>query len=377
MFQFFIFSKKQITALLLILIFIVVLLSWALSSERSGGPMDFNKIIVVDPGHGGIDPGCHHGSLLEKEITLEIALKLKKELQRANFQVVMTRTEDKLFRDDRNQDIHYRYRLANQVGADLFISIHVNKYPSSQPAGAQTFYYSEEDKFLAVHIQEALKKINPVNNRTIQRGDFLVLKNTRAPGVIVEVGFISNPSDRKRITDPLEQHQIGRAITQGIISYFRQRLFQLPEEQPQEETAHNGYQLRSNYICLPVYFGNNRGEITSKLLQLDNIEILSASAGKSLVEVVACRVIEMMIKEPDGLISPLPTGTRLLSANLKGNTLILDFSHQLSSNHWGGSSGELLTLNCLGKTFTQLPEVKRVKILIEGEEKTVGGHIYP
>lgn len=190
------------------------------------------KKVVIDPGHGGIDSGANHNQVLEKNINLAIAEKLTAELKERNMQVILTRKEDKLYQNDRQKDLRHRVEVANNSQANLLVSLHVNSFPSSKSFGGETYYSkdSKEGEKLASAIQEELIKIQPKNYRTIKTAPYYVLRKTKITAVLVEVGFISNPQDRKRITNPHEQEKIARAITKGIINYFNNNLHLLPSE---------------------------------------------------------------------------------------------------------------------------------------------------
>ncbi|MGM0502221.1 MAG: N-acetylmuramoyl-L-alanine amidase family protein [Bacillota bacterium] len=191
-----------------------------------------NKTVIIDPGHGGIDSGANHESVLEKDINLSISKKLASLLEKNNIQVILTRQKDKLYNDSRQDDLKHRIELTNNSNADILVSIHVNSFPSSKSFGGETYYSksSKQGKKLASAIQEQLIKIQPKNYRTIKTAPYYVLQKSEITAVLVEVGFISNPQDRKRITNPQKQEKIAEAITTGIINYFNDDLQLLPPE---------------------------------------------------------------------------------------------------------------------------------------------------
>lgn len=175
--------------------------------------------IVVDPGHGGHDRGACHlpSALIEKEINLDMALRLEWALQKAGAAVSLTR------RDDRFVTLDDRARFANELEADLFISLHVNRYPSSDCFGAQTFHLpgSEESRALALLIQEELLKIYPPNYRQALPGDYAVLRNTRMPAALVEIGFITSPVDRTLMAQEDYREQVATAIVAACIRFVQ------------------------------------------------------------------------------------------------------------------------------------------------------------
>ena len=191
------------------------------------------KLIVVDPGHGGDDPGAIGATgVCEKAIVLEIAQKLAEILRQAGAEVLLTRESDRDLSDPNNpnsyqarvQDLSNRVELANQREADLFLSIHVNSFPDRREGGAQTFSQpgSTEGKKLAVAIQQELNRflVNP--GREAKQVDYFTNRMAKMPGVIVEIGFISNKQEEKLMTDPDYQKKIAYSIYAGIVRYFSQ-----------------------------------------------------------------------------------------------------------------------------------------------------------
>lgn len=185
------------------------------------------RLVVIDPGHGGHDPGAvaADGSL-EKDIVLNIAKHLERCLNQAAVHTILTREGDLIRlapgRSSKRQDLIQRVDMANRAKADLFISIHCNSFPQSIWAGAQTFYYpgQAESKKLAVAIQsELVRRLGP-NRRQANAGDYRVLKDTHMPAVVVEVGFLSNPREARLLADPSYQKKVAEAIYWGILRYY-------------------------------------------------------------------------------------------------------------------------------------------------------------
>lgn len=189
------------------------------------------KTIVVDPGHGGIDSGAigRQTKVPEKDITLAIAKKLARALSQAGAMVVMTRETDTDLAGDfegtllekKRHDLSRRVAKAEQVEADIFLSIHTNADPSPRWYGAQTFYYanSPESQLLANCIQDELVRILGNNKRKAKEGAFYIMENATMPTVIIEVGFISNPREEQLLMDELYQNRIAYAILSGVIKY--------------------------------------------------------------------------------------------------------------------------------------------------------------
>lgn len=190
------------------------------------------KIIIIDPGHGGIDGGASSkDGLLEKDVALDISLILRDYLQESGALVIMSREEDKdlaspLTKGVRNrkvQDLKRRVQLINETGGDLFISLHLNAIPSPKWSGAQTFYNRTVDnnerlsKFIQEEIRSNLENTNrlakPINN-------VYLIKHAQIPGALVEVGFLSNVNEAQLLNTEDYQQKVAASIYQGIMRYF-------------------------------------------------------------------------------------------------------------------------------------------------------------
>ncbi|CCQ93716.1 N-acetylmuramoyl-L-alanine amidase [[Clostridium] ultunense Esp] len=185
-------------------------------------------VIVLDPGHGGMDGGAvSKDGLVEKEITLKIAKKLRDYLQQSGAVVLLTREEDKDLADGtegtrKRQDLRVRAELVNQSGAELFISIHLNSIPSSQWRGAQTFYNptNPENRRLAKLIQqELIKGLGNTDRLEKKDQDIFILKAAKVPAVLVEAGFLSNPEEAALLGNEAYQSKIAESIYRGILRY--------------------------------------------------------------------------------------------------------------------------------------------------------------
>jgi len=225
------------------------------------------KTIVIDPGHGGKDNGTSYGKYREKRITLQIAFELKRQLERMmpELNVVLTRTDDVFI------PLHQRIDIANKLNADLFISLHCNSYKEDNHInGIEVFtlgvtesednldvalrenasvllekdhqnnydWYNpnsiEAHIFLAafqnIHMGESvllaskignyLQDINRMKDRGVKQSGFVILKEAAMPSVLVEMGFLSNASDRKKLTTKSGQKSIARAISKAVTVYF-------------------------------------------------------------------------------------------------------------------------------------------------------------
>lgn len=189
------------------------------------------KIIVIDPGHGGPDGGAGDSEVMEKDIALSVSLKIRDYLQEQGALVIMTREEDKDLADEsthgyRNrkvEDLKQRLDIINKSDADLFLSIHLNAIPSSRWSGAQTFFstHIQENERAAKFVQDELivnlenttRKAKPLNT-------IYILKNAEKPGILVEVGFLSNPAEKANLMKEDYQNKIAASIYKGVNRYF-------------------------------------------------------------------------------------------------------------------------------------------------------------
>lgn len=186
--------------------------------------------VCIDSGHGGNDPGkIGVAGTKEKEVNLTIALKLKKHLERQNIRVIMTRTDDRNLADanatnEKIADMKQRVAKMNSKQPDAVISIHQNSYTDSSVKGAQVFYYerSKEGKILAELLQKSLiSNVDPQNHRVAKaNSDYYILKNTSAPTVIVECGFLSNPEEESLLISAAYQEKLVEALQKGICAYL-------------------------------------------------------------------------------------------------------------------------------------------------------------
>lgn len=177
------------------------------------------KTIVVDPGHGGSDPGCVGSSgVLEKDINLEVARRLAFYLTQAGATAILTRDGDYELSDD----LEERVLAVRKHSADIFVSIHANSIASPRWWGAQAFYHpsDKEGQRLAALIQEELLKGLGESYRWIRHEDFYVLRNAGVPAVMVEVGFLSNPREERMLSHSSYQGKVAWCIYAGIVRYF-------------------------------------------------------------------------------------------------------------------------------------------------------------
>ena len=191
-----------------------------------------DKVVVIDSGHGGIDPGKESADgILEKDINLAIAKVLKSKLENAGISVVMTRTDDNglYSENDSNKkmaDMKKRCAIIEECNADIVVSIHQNSFQSTSVKGAQMFYYkhSAEGKALAQIFQKTFKEYVDSTNQRVEKANdtYYMLLHTKAPTVIAECGFLSSPQEAALLNSAEYQEKIAAALYYGIIEYFSQ-----------------------------------------------------------------------------------------------------------------------------------------------------------
>lgn len=186
--------------------------------------------VALDPGHGGYDGGAraHDSGVWEKELTLQIALAVEKELCAQGARVVLTRREDvclsegdTVTRARKRADLQARRDLAEAEGADVLLSIHLNEYRSRSESGPQVFYQRGADagRLLAGAMQEALiAALKPAKERKALPGDYYVLRG-KLPSVLVECGFLSNAGEERLLLSEDYQRQIAAAVAQGLAQW--------------------------------------------------------------------------------------------------------------------------------------------------------------
>jgi len=224
-----------------------------------GGAIRDRLVVVIDAGHGGSQRGAVGVSgSSEKDLVLEVAKRARRMLANvADIDVVMTRLEDD------EVELEGRVDMANQVRADLFVSIHANFFTSPSLGGVETFFHSIEasgdearrvascenapkgkpgraapdtlslilqdmqsaeklrdSSRLAHLVQEQLAAAVPFENRGVMQADFTVLRGTGMPSILIELGFLSNPREEKTLKDPLVQEKIAHAILKGVLEYW-------------------------------------------------------------------------------------------------------------------------------------------------------------
>lgn len=224
---------------ILILLFMTALLYAFLTNLPANVFMDPKSgIIVIDPGHGGIDGGTNKDGILEKEVNLEISKKLKTFLEQKGYKIVMTREEDvsldKLDNtgNSRHQrDLNARVNIINNSNAQLFLSIHVNCNLNKPSTDGSIVFYNDQfqqNKPLAYSIQRALNAMM-VNEkkRTIhdpKQANYFLLVHSKIPGAIIETAFVSNTEERNLLATDEFREQLAKAISDGVEQYLNKAI---------------------------------------------------------------------------------------------------------------------------------------------------------
>jgi len=196
--------------------------------------ININKpVIIIDAGHGGTDCGAigkavGKNNILEKDLNLKIALKLKRLFKMSNCEVILTRETDILLNDDgvkkrKASDLLNRVKIANKYSDAVFISIHMNKFPQEQYKGMQVFY--SQNNLDSANLAELLKRNNkyylqPENNREIKRGkNIYILENIKNIGILIECGFLSNYEELCLLIQDDYQNKIAKIIFASVVEF--------------------------------------------------------------------------------------------------------------------------------------------------------------
>jgi len=340
-----------------------------------------NKVIVIDPGHGGADPGAQNSGFKEKDINLDISIRLRDSLASKGCIVILTRDVDKDFylpgfvlgRMAKRAELDKRINMATESNADLFISVHTNSFPRSITYGMETYYHlkSSPGKALAELIQKQLTQLQSDNHRKSKAGDYYLINQSKMPAVIVEVGFISNPRERNLLLSNNYRDSIASAIGTGIENYFndfpqgvRESVQTISQEGPpsNSEDTYKLYFPSSDLESLvPEDRHTNRSE-WSKLTLLQKSSFILGELIQGPLSVASTRTID--------------SKTKILSLTIQNGVAIIDFSKDIRDNFPGGALVEDITIKSIVWSMTQIPGINGVSILINGEYgDSIGGHI--
>jgi len=222
--------RKYLLAALLSLFTFLLLLSTPACAHAT----ETKKIIMIDPGHGGIDSGCIINNICEKSINLNISKKVKLYLEQKGFNVVLTRNSDEsLYKYCKTgdtierRDLNARVNKINQSNASIFVSIHVDSYHDHTVNGSMVYFFNDQclqSKALAKNIQNSLNNLTIDGKKRMSHNsraeDYYILKNTTKPGVLVEAGYLTNPRERELLTTNEFKQKLAKSIAAGIEKYL-------------------------------------------------------------------------------------------------------------------------------------------------------------
>ncbi|MGP6139713.1 MULTISPECIES: N-acetylmuramoyl-L-alanine amidase [unclassified Jeotgalibaca] len=197
--------------------------NWLVENQSSIGQQPVPAItttlseatIVIDPGHGGADPGAIGDYLYEKQATMDTANIIAKKLEAVGANVILTRTGDDSI------SLEERAYISNSHSADLFISIHYDSTPEGVYAtGTTTYYYADSDNYIAELVNDELGSNLPLENNGTRFGNYLVLRENAQPALLLELGYMSNPDDVAAFNAPYYQELVADSILNALTEYF-------------------------------------------------------------------------------------------------------------------------------------------------------------
>lgn len=229
----FVWSRLRYTGVAIGIVALFLIATFQFVEEYSWSSWNLplsGKVIVLDAGHGGPDGGASAQGVLEKDIALSITKMLRDYLQEQGALVLMTREKDTDLAGDiagyrarKREDLKQRVDMINKSQADLYLSIHLNAFPSAKYSGAQTFYTMryKENKDVAKIIQYELTQNMENTKREAKSIEHVYLmKHAKKPGALVEVGFLSNAHERDLLVTKDYQNKLAASIYKGVMRYF-------------------------------------------------------------------------------------------------------------------------------------------------------------
>lgn len=211
----------------ILILFLLCLCSVSFVSAKENSNVLNGKVFYLDPGHGGADPGAMYKNIEEQSINLKIAEKLKQKLETMGATVYLTRYGDYDLSvpyaiNRKRSDLSRRANIINRSMCDMYLSIHLNAETSSSWHGAEAYYddINPENEKIAKIMQEEFQK-NLSSKREYKKTDTMYLhKRIERPGVLLEVGFLSNPNDRYLLQQDTYQDKVATTVLNGIVRYF-------------------------------------------------------------------------------------------------------------------------------------------------------------
>ena len=179
-------------------------------------------LVVVDPGHGGFNIGAYHHSIEEKDIALSTALVLKRLLNEKGYRVILTRNRDVFV------PLKERATIANDSKSKVFVSIHYNAAQTPKAKGIEVFFFNkgepvrvDSSKKLAANVLSKLLRYTGAPSRGVKHGNFLVIRETKMPAILIEGGFITSPEESESLKSRAYRDEIAKAVADGIDQYFK------------------------------------------------------------------------------------------------------------------------------------------------------------
>ena len=210
------------------LLFTLFFMSFYTVTGRENNLPLIGKVIYIDPGHGGRDPGAMYKNIMEKDINLSISKKLKNNLENLGAIVYMTRYDDydlsvKYTNSKKRSDLAKRIEIINNSDTDMYISIHLNAENSENWRGAQIFYddINPENKKLADYIYKEFKNNFSTTREVKELTNIYLHRKVEKLGILVEAGFLSNANDRYLLKQNNHQKTLANIITEGILKYYK------------------------------------------------------------------------------------------------------------------------------------------------------------
>jgi N-acetylmuramoyl-L-alanine amidase len=230
--------KKGFVQLLLLIIFLCPITVYP-QAQVNNRVDKSEKVILIDPGHGGIDGGAvGKDGTLEKDLNLIIGKTLRDSLLGEGYKTVISREDDRslcteggTIRKKKLEDLDSRQKLIKESNCNMFISIHLNAFPQHQYYGAQVWYASnKKSENFGTLMQGNLKENLDVNNKRKAKNakeSFIILRNCPdIPAIIIECGFLSNAAEAEKLKDPAYQQKIAQSIVKGVNMYFQKEIQQ-------------------------------------------------------------------------------------------------------------------------------------------------------
>jgi N-acetylmuramoyl-L-alanine amidase len=348
------------------------------------------RTVLIDPGHGGPDPGCIRAGLVEKELTLDLARRLADRFLQAAMRPLLTRTGDtdlgeagiRDLRQRKRDDLRRRAGLALQHRADVLVSIHANSFPSPLWSGAQVFHYPGDPgaRRLARALQDALVAELGPNVRREKEGDFYLLAQAKVPAAMVEVGFLSNPREAQLLGEPAYRDRVATAIFHGVVRFLTEGAEgeeRTPARETDGESVHReewrqrwqGVTDRGPDEVVLYFAGPTNGAdwLTPELRLVKDFAALPPA------ERIRAALRELARGPGPGsaLLPVVPVGTRIRDVSLAPGEVAVDLSSEFGQGLTGGYT-EALAVYAVVDTVAELAPGCKVRLTVGGAAPDLG-----